>query len=245
MQDATTRKQAGVLYLVPASLGDASWEITLPAHARNIICDLDCFVVENAKTARAQLKRIGYPRPLQSVEILELPKNAADTDCVKLLQPLIAGRSIGLMSEAGCPAVADPGAVIVRAAHQHGIRVVPLVGPSAILLALMASGLNGQRFAFHGYLPVSEADRNKAILDLEAESSRLDQTQVAIETPYRNNSLFRSVLNVCRPDTLLCIATDITAASETITTRSIAAWRRAARPELAKRPSVFLLLAQR
>lgn len=245
MQDADTPKPTGVLYLVPASLGDAPWELTFPAHARNIVCDLDCFVVENAKTARAQLKRIGYPRPLQSVEILVLPKNAADTDSVNLLQPLIAGRSIGLMSEAGCPAVADPGAVIVRAAHQHGIRVVPLVGPSAILLALMASGLNGQRFAFHGYLPVSEADRNKAILDLEAESSRLDQTQVAIETPYRNDSLFRSVLNVCRPDTLLCIATDITTASETITTRSIAAWRSAARPELAKRPSVFLLLAQR
>lgn len=245
MQDAATAEPAGVLYLVPVSLGDAPWEITLTAHARSIVCDLDCFVVENAKTARAQLKLVGYPRPLQSVEMLVLPKNIAETDCVSLLQPLLAGRSIGLMSEAGCPAIADPGAAIVRAAHQHGIRVVPLVGPSALLLALMASGLNGQRFAFHGYLPVSEADRNKAIVDLEAESRRLDQTQMAIETPYRNDSLFRSLLSVCRPDTLLCVATDITLATETITTRSIAAWRDATRPELAKRPTVFLLLAQR
>ena len=156
---------------------------------------------------------------------------------------LLAGRDAGLMSEAGCPAVADPGALLVRRAHEAGIRVVPMVGPSSLLLALMASGLNGQSFAFHGYLPVDEEARKKRIKELEAESARLSRTQLFIETPYRNDRMFEALRSTCGPETRLCIARDLTVESEWITTRRIAEWKKAAAPDLAKRPTVFLLLA--
>ncbi len=240
--------EPGTLYLIPAGLGDPAWQSTLPSHAREIVCALDCFIVENAKTARAELRRLGYPRPLQGVGMGVLPEHGTAQEIAAahqaLLQPLLEGRSVGLLSEAGCPAVADPGAAMVRLAHARGIRVVPLVGASAILLALMASGLNGQRFAFHGYLPVAAAERRTALRELEEESRRRGQTQIFIETPYRNAALYQSLLQDCDPSTLLCLATNLTLPSEAISTRSIGAWRRREAPALAKQPTVFLLLAE-
>ncbi len=240
--------EPGTLYLIPAGLGGPAWQSTLPSHAREIVCGLDCFIVEHAKTARAELRRLGYPRPLQGVGMGVLPEHGTAQEIAAahqaLLQPLLEGRSVGLLSEAGCPAVADPGAAMVRLAHARGIRVVPLVGASAILLALMASGLNGQRFAFHGYLPVAAAERRTALRELEEESRRRGQTQIFIETPYRNAALYQSLLQDCDPSTQLCLATNLTQPSEAISTRSIGAWRRCEAPALAKQPTVFLLLAE-
>ena len=238
----------GTLYLLPVGLsspGDeaADWEHWLPTTTRETACRLRHFVVENAKTARASLKALGHPTPLRELDIQELPQQLDETILDSLLELAIAGNDIGLMSEAGCPAVADPGALLVRAAHRKHIQVKPLVGPSSLLLSLMASGLDGQRFAFHGYLPARDPERSKTIQALEKDSARLRQTQLFIETPYRNDALFQSLLKGCQPNTRLCVASDLTLASETIRTDSIAAWRKAEAPVLDKRPTVFLLLA--
>ena len=239
---------SGTLYLLPvglASPGDTpdDWEHWLPAATRAKACELQAFVVENAKTARACLKALGHPSPLRELRIEELPTQLDDTTIHKLLAPLFAGHDLGLMSEAGCPAVADPGALLVSAAHAHKLRVKPLVGPSSLLLALMASGLDGQRFAFHGYLPAREPERSKAIQALEKDSARLHQTQLFIETPYRNGALFQALIQNCRPASRLCVASDLTLASETVTTLSIGEWRKSTPPSMEKRPTVFLLLA--
>ena len=199
------------------------------------------FVVENAKSARAFLSAIGAnPR---EVQIAELNEHTPPGDVPHLLQPLREGRSLGLVSEAGCPAIADPGAALIEAAHVGGFRVVPLIGPSAITLALMASGLEGQRFAFCGYLPREGAERASRIKELESRSRREQETEIFIETPYRNEALFAALLSTCAPGTRLCVAADLTLASESIRTQPIAAWRRERR-EIGKRPAVFLLLAQ-
>ena len=233
----------GTLYLIPVSLGPASTGLTTPVEVGARARSLSYFVVENAKTARAELKRFEHPQPLRDLDIRELPEKPGPVDLDALLAPLQAGRDAGLMSEAGCPAVADPGALLVRRAHELGIRVVPLVGPSSLLLALMASGLNGQSFAFHGYLPVEAEARNRRIRDLEAESTRHARTQIFIETPYRNEHMFEALRTHCSPATRLCIARDLTLESEWIVTRPVAEWKKAAAPDLAKRPTVFLLLA--
>ena len=235
---------SGALWLLPVALGDAPWQDYLPAATRDTACRLTLFVAENAKTARAELKRIGHPIPLRELAIEQLPATPTAADIERLLAPLHEGHDIGLMSEAGCPAVADPGALLVRRAHELGITIKPLVGPSSLLLALMASGLDGQRFAFHGYLPAREPERSSRIMELEKESARLQQTQIFIETPYRNFALFNALLLTCRPKTRLCLATDLTLASEQITTRRIADWKTASPPNLDKRPTVFLLLAE-
>lgn len=239
---------SGTLYLLPVGLatpGDSAdeWPHWLPAATRDAACRLHHFVVENAKTARLSLKSLGHPVPLRDLDIAELPKTSDASAIDALLAPLLAGKDLGLMSEAGCPAVADPGALLVRAAHAHGITVRPLVGPSALLLSLMASGLEGQRFAFHGYVPAREPERSTAIQALEKDSARLKQTQLFIETPYRNTALLQSLLQTCRPNTRLCIASDLTLPSESITTRTVADWRKNETPALDKRPTVFLLLA--
>jgi 16S rRNA (cytidine1402-2'-O)-methyltransferase len=204
---------------------------------------LDYFVVEHAKSARRFLSGIKTEKPLQSLELVELSEHTATTELPALLAPLLAGRDAGLLSEAGCPGVADPGAELVALAHRHGVRVVPLVGPSSILLALMASGLNGQGFAFRGYLPVEEAARGKAIVALEADSARLKQTQIFIETPYRNHRLLAALLAQCRSATRICVATDLTLPSEWVRTLTAAEWKRSEIPDLNKRPSLFLLQA--
>jgi 16S rRNA (cytidine1402-2'-O)-methyltransferase len=172
-----------------------------------------------------------------------LPDTLTPADIERLLAPLAAGHDLGLMSEAGCPAVADPGALLVRRAHELGITVKPLVGPSSLLLALMGSGLEGQRFAFHGYLPAREPERGRSIVALEDESARNRQTQIFIETPYRNSALFKALLANCRPKTRLCLATDLSLPGERIATRRMSDWQRGAAPDRDRRPTVFLLLA--
>lgn len=223
---------AGVLYAIPTPLG-ASPEESLPVSALLTVRSLRDFAVENAKSARAFLAAAGCDPKLASIHEI-----GEDIAC--LLQPLREGRPLGLLSEAGCPAIADPGAKLVEAAHREGFRVVPLVGPSAIVLALMASGLEGQRFAFCGYLPREKPEREKRIRELEQRSRREKETQIFIETPYRNDALLAALLDACAPETRLCIAIDLMLAEESVATKSVSAWRRS-RPAVGKRPAVFLL----
>ncbi len=233
----------GTLYLIPCTLGDTPADQVLPQHTIDIARRLRHFVVEQPKTARQFLSTLKPEQPIRSLHFATLNEHTAARDLADLLTPLLAGEDVGIISEAGCPGIADPGAELVSLAHRHGIRVVPLVGPSSILLALMASGLNGQRFAFHGYLPIPETERNKTIVALESESARHRQTQLFIETPYRNEKLLGALLAHCRPRTLLCVASDITSPHEQIRTLSIAQWKSQPAAQLNKRPSLFLLLA--
>jgi 16S rRNA (cytidine1402-2'-O)-methyltransferase len=232
----------GRLFLIPSSLSDdASSEGTLPAAVLGQVRALEAFVVENAKTARAFLSACGHPRPLREIAMVELNEHTPPETVSGMLAPLREGRDLGLLSEAGAPAVADPGARLVAAAHEEGIRVVPLVGPSSILLALMASGLEGQRFRFHGYLPVEAAARRAKLQEIERASSADDETQVFIETPYRNDALLADILRSCDDATRLAVAVALTSAGESIRMQPVAAWR--ARPgTLGKKPAVFLLL---
>lgn len=233
----------GTLYLIPVPLGPQSPASALTADVLAIVHPLTHFVVEQTKTARAFLKAAGTALPLQSLTLNELNEHTRADALQALLEPLLAGHDVGLLSEAGCPAIADPGANLVALAQQHNIRVVPLIGPSSLILALMGSGLNGQRFAFQGYLPAKEAERVRCLRDLESESRRRQQTQLFIETPYRNHALFDSLLQVCQPATRLCVATDLTLPGESIRTRRIAEWKKETPPDLERRPTVFLLLA--
>ena len=230
----------GTLYLVPTGLGAVDPGTFLPAATLRAVRGIDYFIAENAKTARAYLKALAHPKPLQALTIEVLDEHTPASRIGALLQPLRDGRDAGLLSEAGCPAVADPGALLVRAVHASGLKVVPLVGPSALLLAVMASGMNGQRFAFHGYLPVERGARERRIAELEAESVKRDVTQLFIEAPYRNQALFDAIVRTCKPDTLLSLATDLTLPAECVHTRAIAAWK-GDRPRLERRPTVFLL----
>lgn len=233
----------GVLYLIPTNLSERFFPAeVLPARVIAVATGLEYFVAENAKTARAFLKNIGITRPLQDISIKELNHHTANEALTEMLAPLLAGRDMGLVSDAGAPGVADPGAFVVALAHQHGIRVAPLVGPSAILLGLMASGLNGQRFAFHGYLPQDKNTRIKAIAELEKESAKRDMTQLFIETPYRNLALFTDLLATLDPATRLCIATDLTGADERVHTLSVRHWRKTV-DATQKRPTLFLFHA--
>lgn len=234
---------AGTLYLIPVPLGPTAPQESLPANVLATVRPLTYFVVEQAKTARAFLKAAGTDTPLQELQLEELNEHTKADALDRLLTPLRAGHDVGLLSEAGCPAVADPGANLVALAQKENIRVVPLIGPSSLLLALMASGLNGQRFAFQGYLPAKEAERAKALRDLESESRKRKQTQLFIETPYRNQAMFESILQTCLPTTQLTVATDLTLNSESVLTRTIVQWKKQTPPEIERRPTVFLLLA--
>ena len=235
--------KTGTLYLIPVPLGATPPVESLPANVLATIFPLKHFVVEQAKTARAFLKAAGTATVLQELQLEELNEHTKAAELDRLLAPLRAGHDLGLLSEAGCPAVADPGANLVALAQQEQIRVVPLIGPSSLLLALMASGLNGQRFAFQGYLPAKEVERNKALRELEAESRKRQQTQIFIETPYRNKALFDAILQNCGPTTRLTVATDLTLPSESVRTLSVQAWKKKTPPEIERRPTVFLLLA--
>jgi 16S rRNA (cytidine1402-2'-O)-methyltransferase len=227
---------AGTLFLIPVGLGgDDEPPLVAPA-TRQAAHRLSRFIVENAKSARRFLQAIEHPLPLRTIEMHVLDEHTRDIE--PLLGLLLSGVDCGLMSEAGCPAVADPGAALVRRAHAAGIVVVPLVGPSSILLALMASGLDGQHFTFHGYLPAESAGRTRRISEIEAQAEQA--TQIFIETPYRNGALLRSLLDGCRGDTLLCIAVDLTLPGASVVTRSIVEWKKKP-PDLGRRPAVFLL----
>ena len=232
----------GTLYLIPSPLGESALDTILPEQVRAIAARLDTFVVEHPKTARAFLKQIVTHTPLQQLNLLVLDEHTLETELTTLLAPLLAGKDVGLISEAGCPAVADPGANLVRLAHQKHIRVVPLSGPSSILLSLMASGLSGQHFAFHGYLPVDKAERKKKLLELEQASASRNETEIFIETPYRNRQMLEAILETCGDSSALCVAVDVTLATESIQTKTVAQWKKNL-PEIDKRPAVFLLLA--
>ena len=233
----------GRLYLVPNLLGAGAPADVLPQRTLDVARGLAHYVVENAKPARQFLKAIGTTLPLQAIRIAEIGSDPTAGHCAQLLAPLLAGHDAGLLSDAGCPGVADPGAPVVAAAHRAGIAVIPLVGPSSLLLALMASGMNGQRFAFHGYLPVPAAPRGDALRRLEAASARRGEAQLFIETPYRNPSLLAAVVEHCRADTRLCVAVDLTTATESIETATVATWRRRDFARYARRPAIFILQA--
>ena len=239
----------GTLFLIPNTLGETeALASVLPEQVQQITSQLDYFVAENAKTARAFLKlvNVAHPlaKPLQEITISELNVNTPAAALAGLLAPLLAGRDGGLVSEAGVPAVADPGADLVRLAHQHNIPVRPLVGPSSLLLAVMASGLNGQSFAFNGYLPTDAAQRLMRIKELETRSRKEKQTQLFIETPYRNAAMLEALVAACAPSTLVCVATDLSLATETIRTMTAGQWKSAKAPDFHKKPTVFLLLGQ-
>ncbi len=234
---------AGTLYLIPVPLGPSAPQDSLHPGVLATIRPLRHFVVEQAKSARAFLKAAGTDLPLQELQLEELNQHSRPDAIDHLLAPLRAGHDVGLLSEAGCPAVADPGADLVALAQRENIRVVPLIGPSSLLLALMASGLNGQRFAFQGYLPAKDVDRSKALRELEAESRKRRQTQLFIETPYRNRAMFDAILQACQGTTRLCVATDLSLPGESIRTLSVAQWKKQTPPEIERRPTVFLLLA--
>ena len=236
-------ERRGSLYLLPNTLGDVAPEAVIPAGALDRARSLDYLIAEDPKAARAFLKRIAPTRPLQSIRVERLDHNTRPIDIPALLEPLVDGRNAGLLSEAGLPAVADPGASLVRLAHEQNIRVVPLSGPSSIVLALAASGLDGQRFAFHGYLPIAEAELVSTLKECERQSRKLRQTQIFIETPYRNDRTLAAMLRTLAPATLVCVAADLTLESEAVKTRPVVAWRKET-PRLKGRPTVFLLLSE-
>ncbi|WP_367332248.1 SAM-dependent methyltransferase [Sphingobacterium multivorum] len=233
----------GILYLIPVPLSDDAAFQSFTPYLVETINSLDEYIVENEKTARKFLKLAGLKIPQSELTIHDYGKHVRDKGNINdFFEGLKQGKSVGLMSEAGCPGVADPGASIVARAHQLGIKVVPLVGPSSILLALMASGFSGQKFAFHGYLPIDKIDRAKEIKNLEQQSAREKQTQIFIETPFRNNQLLADLLKICKPSTLLCVASNVTAADENIQSLTVGEWRKRSF-DFHKKPTIFLLYA--
>ncbi len=233
----------GTLYLIPCPIAeDIELNISLPEGNRAVVDSLDYFIVENVRTARRFLSRLKLSRKIDELEFVELNEHTTSQgDIEAMIAPLLKGRSGGVISEAGVPAVADPGAQVVEVAHRKGIDVKPLVGPSSIIMAVMASGLNGQSFAFNGYLPIKPDQRGKAIRNFERRAHSEGQSQLFIEAPYRNIKLLEQLLSTLAPTTLLTIAADITSQSEYIRTQSVAAWRAATLPDIQKRPTIFII----
>ncbi|MCB0545972.1 MAG: SAM-dependent methyltransferase [Phaeodactylibacter sp.] len=230
----------GKLYLIPAPLGENAAH-TLPRYVIDILHGLDIFIAERAKTARRFIKETGPVKPFSELTFYEITKHTPPEERARFLEEAEKGKDVGLLSEAGCPGVADPGAFVVQTAHQRGIEVVPLVGPSSILLGLMASGLNGQNFCFHGYLPPRRPELDKELKFLEQRVFKHGQTQIFIETPYRNMAMIETVINVLSPDVLFCIAADLTLPTEYVRTLAVREWRKEKVPGLHKHPAVFLL----
>lgn len=228
------------LYLIPVELGDTSQERVLPSYNREVILGIRYFIVEELRSARRFLKRVDKDINIDALTFFPMGKHADAALFERYLKPLESGESIGVISEAGCPAVADPGADVVAIAQRKGLRVVPLVGPSSMIMAVMASGLNGQSFAFNGYLPIDPAERIKRIKQLEARASSEHQTQLFIETPYRNHKLMETLCQTLRPQTRLCIAAGITTDDEWIRTLTVAQWKRTTLHDLSKTPAIFL-----
>ncbi|MBQ2779342.1 MAG: SAM-dependent methyltransferase [Bacteroidaceae bacterium] len=228
------------LYLLPVTLGDTPLDKVLPAHNIEIISGIRHFIVENVRTARRFLRQADPKFDIDGSQFYELNKHTAPEDIAGYLQPLYDGHSVGVISEAGCPAVADPGADVVAIAQRKGLKVVPLVGPSSIILSVMASGFNGQSFAFHGYLPIKPDERARRLKQLEQRIYNEQQTQLFIETPYRNGKILEDIIKNCRPQTKLCIAANLTCADEYVRTRTLKEWRGSV-PDLSKIPCIFLL----
>lgn len=228
----------GTLYLFPVTLGETEVSVVIPAYNIELIKTITVFIAEDAKNTRRFLKQCGYP-DISKAEILLLNEHTKGSELPSLLNELFQGKNIGLLSDAGCPGIADPGADVVKHAHQKGIKVVPLVGPNSIVLSIMASGFNGQNFAFNGYLPIEKQQRVKRMKELEQLVYKNNQAQFFIETPYRNVSLFDDLLANLNSATALCLGIDLTTASEKVITKSIAEWKKAVKPELNKIPVVF------
>jgi 16S rRNA (cytidine1402-2'-O)-methyltransferase len=230
----------GKLYLIPTTLGESDPADVLPQTVKRTIDFIDDYIVENEKTARKFVKSIAPEKVQANLRISLLNKHTEISEHNAMIAPCLSGMNVGLMSEAGCPGVADPGAVIVKIAHEKGIQVVPLVGPSSILMAMMASGMNGQNFAFTGYLPIDKSEKKSALKNLEKLSQDRNQSQIFIETPYRNNKLFEDMLQVLQPNTHLCVATDITLPTEFIKTMRVADWK-GSKTDLHNRPTIFII----
>ncbi|MCQ2608233.1 MAG: SAM-dependent methyltransferase [Bacteroidales bacterium] len=229
----------GKIYLIPSEMGDQKAEQLFPAFNKQIIMEINYYIVENARTIRRFIKKICPEKNISEAILFEIDKHSPASEIEAMMQPLFDGHNIGIISEAGMPCIADPGNLVVARAHEKGIQVIPLVGPNSIIMALISSGFNGQNFAFHGYIPIKE-ERKKMILQMEATAARTGQTQIFMETPYRNQQLFTDLTTHLKPSTKLCIATDITLQTEEIKTRTISEWKKCP-PNIQKRPSIFLI----
>ena len=233
-------KLKGNLYLIPATIGEGVVEKVIPSYNQSILNKIDIYIVEEVRTARRFLKKAGIIKPIDELTFYVLNEHSKDHEISSYLDAIKEGKHIGLLSEAGVPCIADPGAAIVKIAQSNNINVIPLVGPSSIFMALMASGFNGQQFTFLGYLPVDKKLRVDKIKEIEKTIYQRDETQIFIETPYRNNQMIESILSTCRNETMLCIATDVSMDSEYIKTKSISQWKKSI-PDINKRATVFLL----
>jgi len=233
----------GTLYMVPVTLGDDNISFVIPADVIQLVKGLEYFVVENEKSARRFLGTVKSNKPVRELNFQLLNEHIAEKDLPGLIAPLLAGHNVGMLSEAGCPGIADPGATLAALAHRKGIKVSPLVGPSSILLSLMASGFNGQQFTFLGYLPSDKAARVIKLKEIEKKSERLNETQIFIETPYRNQHMLEDILASCSTNTKLCIARNVSLEAELVVSKTIAEWKKNALPDLHKQPTVFLLIA--
>ncbi|KYG78140.1 SAM-dependent methyltransferase [Roseivirga spongicola] len=234
--------EKGVVYLIPNVISAETQEAVIPAHVRSAILETDIFYVEDLRTARRYVSSLKLGLTIEELDFRILDKKTSFEDCFEIAQIALEGKNLGVISESGCPGVADPGARLVHMAQQLGIKCKPLVGPSSILMALMASGFNGQSFAFHGYLPIDRKERQQKIRQLEKESKEKDQTQIFMDTPYRNEALLLDIIKVARADSFLCVARDITGEKELIRTKSVAKWT-AKEIDLKKIPTIFLLYA--
>lgn len=233
-------QQFGKLYLIPTTMGDCEPMDVLPQTVKRCLDFIDDYIVENEKTARKFIKSVQPEKVQATLRLNALNKHTEISEHNKMIQPCLEGKNIGLMSEAGCPGIADPGAAIVKIAHEKGIQVVPLVGPSSILLAMMASGMNGQSFTFNGYLPIDKSEKKSALKNLEKLSHDKNQSQIFIETPYRNNKLLEDLIQTLQPNTHLCIATDITLPTEYIKTLRVNDWKKT-KVDLHNRPTIFII----
>ncbi len=232
----------GQVYIIPSVISENTQEEVIPSQVTKAILACDFFLVENVRTARRYISSLKLGLVIDDLQFETLDKDTSFEDCIDLIQPILEGKTAGIISESGCPGIADPGARLIHMAHQFAITCIPLVGPSSILLALMGSGFNGQSFAFHGYLPIDKKDRQQKIKALEKESKEKDQTQIFMDTPYRNEQLLTDILKVARKDSFLCIARDVTGAKQLVLTKSIAKWK-PGEMALNKIPTIFLLYA--
>lgn len=230
----------GQVFLIPNVIAEDTQQAVIPQHVKDAILACDFFLVENLRTARRYISSLKLGLTIEDLEFQILDKKTSYEDCFELLQPVLSGKNAGVISESGCPGVADPGARLVHMAHQFRVKVNPLVGPSSILMALMASGFNGQSFAFHGYLPIDKKERQQAIRNLERTSKELDQTQIFMDTPYRNEALLADLIKTCRKDTFLCVAKDISGKNELILAKPVEKWK-ANEIKLKKIPAIFLI----
>jgi 16S rRNA (cytidine1402-2'-O)-methyltransferase len=240
---STTDSTKGTLYLVPNTLGKTPENNTIPNYVLNVIRRLDVFVVENVQTAARYLQWVGDTIPEYEIEFLLLNKKTPIHEVASFLNPLKKGKDVGLLSEAGCPVVADPGSELIKMAHDQNINVQPLVGPSSILLALMGSGFDGQHFTFHGYLPIDQSGRQGAIQKLQQQSKNTGATQIFMEAPHRNDDMMNDVIRYCSPTTRFCTATNLTLPDEQIISKKISEWRKTSTPSIHKEPTIFLLSA--